>query len=125
MPDFLNISKWKLSLISGLLIGFAYPPSPFGFLAWFGLTPLIHILLNSSMFDSLKWSFITGNIVNLITVYWFGLITGTDFAPAIVSMIAAILYLSIFWMLLGFLSSWYHKKNWEWTICYSIILGFY
>ena len=111
MPDFLNISKWKLSLISGLLIGFAYPPSPFGFLAWFGLTPLIHIILNSSIFDSLKWSFITGAIVNLITMYWFGLNTGTDFAPAIVSMIAAILYLSIFWMLLGFLSSCYHKKT--------------
>ena len=93
MSNFLHISKWKLSLLSGLLIGLAYPPSPLGFLAWFGLIPLIHILLNSSISDSLKWSFITGIIVNSITVYWFGLNSGAGFTSAIISMIAAIMYL--------------------------------
>ena len=111
MSNFLHISKWKLSLLSGLLIGLAYPPSPLGFLAWFGLIPLIHILLNSSISDSLKWSLITGIIVNSITVYWFGLNSGAGFTSAIISMIAAIMYLSIFWVILGLVSNWYHKKT--------------
>ena len=111
MSNFLDISKWKLSVLSGILIGLSYPPSPLGILAWFGLVPLIHILLNTSIVNSMKWSFITGIIVNVITVYWFGLNSGAGLVPAIISMIAAILYLSIFWMLLGFLSSWHHKMT--------------
>ena len=111
MSNFLDISKWKLSVLSGILIGLSYPPSPLGLLAWFGLIPLIHILLNTSIVNSMKWSFITGIIVNVITVYWFGLNSGAGLVPAIISMIAAILYLSIFWMLLGFLSSWHHKMT--------------
>ena len=102
MSNFLDISKWKLSVLSGILIGLSYPPSPLGLLAWFGLIPLIHILLNASIVNSMKWSFITGIIVNVITVYWFGLNSGAGLVPAIISMIAAILYLSIFWMILGF-----------------------
>lgn len=111
MSNFLDISKWKLSVLSGILIGLSYPPSPLGFLAWFGLIPLIHILLNSSIVNSIKWSFITGIIVNIITVYWLGLNSGAGLASAIISMVAAILYLSIFWMLFGFLSSWHHKMT--------------
>ena len=109
MRSFLNISRWKLSVISGILIGISYPPFPLGFLAWFGLVPLIHILLNSSIINSMKWSFISGVIVNVITVYWFGLNSGAELIPAVISMVAAILYLSIFWILFGFICSSYHK----------------
>jgi apolipoprotein N-acyltransferase len=111
MLNFLYISTWKLSVLSGILIGLSYPPSPLGFLAWFGLIPLIHILLNSSILNSMKWSFITGVIVNVITVYWFGLNSGAGLIPAIISMVAAILYLSIFWILFGFLCCSYHKMT--------------
>ena len=111
MLNIIYISTWKLSVLSGILIGFSYPPSPFGFLAWFGLIPLIHILLNSSIVNSMKWSFITGVIVNVITVYWFGLNSGAELIPAIISMVAAILYLSIFWILFGFLCCSYHKMT--------------
>jgi len=111
MLNIIYISTWKLSVLSGILIGFSYPPSPFGFLAWFGLIPLIHILLNSSTVNSIKWSFITGAIVNIITVYWFGLNSGAELIPAIISMVAAILYLSIFWILFGFLCCSYHKMT--------------
>ena len=111
MTNFLYISKWKLSVISGILIGLSYPPSPLGFLAWFGLVPLIHILLNSSTINSMKWSFISGVIVNVITVYWFGLNSGAELIPAIISMVAAIIYLSAFWILFGFLCCSYHKMT--------------
>ena len=111
MSNFLFISKWKLSVLSGILIGLSYPPSPLGFLAWFGLIPLIHILLNSSIVYSIKWSFITGVIVNGITVYWFGLNSGAGLVAATVSMVSAVLYLSIFWILFGFLCCWYHKMT--------------
>ena len=111
MLHYFDISKWKLSILSGILIGLAYPPSPLGFLAWFGLIPLIHIILKSSIFDSLKYSYVTGLIVNSITVYWFGLNSGAGFTTAIISMIAAILYLSIFWLILGLVCSWYHQKT--------------
>ena len=109
ISNFSNISKCKLSVLSGIIIGLSYPPSPFGFLAWFGLIPLIHVLFSSSIGDSVKWSFVTGLIVNVITVYWFGLNSGAGVVPALISMVAAILYLSIFWILFGFLSSWYNK----------------
>ena len=102
MLHYFDISKWKLSILSGILIGLAYPPSPLGFLAWFGLIPLIHIILKS---------YVTGLIVNIITVYWFGLNSGAGFTTAIISMIAAILYLSIFWLILGLVCSWYHQKT--------------
>ena len=66
ISNFSNISKCKLSVLSGIIIGLSYPPSPFGFLAWFGLIPLIHVLFSSSIGDSIKWSFVTGVIVNII-----------------------------------------------------------
>ena len=121
MLHYFDISKWKLSILSGILIGLAYPPSPLGFLAWFGLIPLIHIILNSSIFNSLKYSYVTGLIVNSITVYWFGLNSGAGFATAIISMIAAILYLSIFWLILGLVCSWYHQKTGYGLFVFSLL----
>ena len=101
MDKFLNLANWQLALLSGILIGVSYPPSPLGFLAWFGLVPLIHLLFNVSTFEGAKWSFVTGLIVNIITVYWFGLNSGAGLFPVFLSLTGAVLYLSIFWIIFG------------------------
>ena len=96
MDKFLDLPKWQLALLSGVLIGAAYPPSPLGFLAWFGLVPLIHLLYNASPIEGAKWSFFTGVTVNIITIYWFGLNSGAGLFPVFLSLRRAVLYLSMF-----------------------------
>ena len=111
MDKFLDLPKWQLALLSGLLIGAAYPPSPMGFLAWFGLVPLIHLLCNASPAEGAKWSFLTGITVNIITVYWFGLNSGAGLFPVFLSLTGAVLYLSIYWKIFGMCTSWYHQRT--------------
>jgi len=111
MDKFLDLPKWQLALLSGVLIGAAYPPSPLGFLAWFGLVPLIHLLCNASPVEGAKWSFMTGVTVNIITIYWFGLNSGASLFPVFLSLTGAVLYLSIFWSIFGMCTSWYHRRT--------------
>jgi len=111
MDKFLDLPKWQLALLSGVLIGAAYPPSPLGFLAWFGLVPLIHLLYNASPVEGAKWSFLTGVTVNIITIYWFGLNSGAGLFPVFLSLTGAVLYLSIFWIIFGMCTSWYHQRT--------------
>ena len=111
MDKFLDLPKWQLALLSGVLIGAAYPPSPLGFLAWFGFVPLIHLLYNASPVEGAKWSFLTGVTVNIITVYWFGLNSGAGLFPVFLSLTGAVLYLSIYWIIFGMCTSWYHQRT--------------
>lgn len=107
---FINtLSRKKLSLISGLLVGLSYPPG-FGIFALFGLVPLLRVWLTSSPRSSLKYSFLSSIVCSMISLYWIGLNSGASIVPVIMSLVAAILYLSIFWIITGYSISWMKKK---------------
>ena len=103
-------SPFQLAIISGILIGCAFPPIP-GVTAWFGFLPLIHIWQTQSPKESARWSFFAAVIANLISLYWIGLNSGASIPIVLVSMIAAILYLGIFWASVGWLVAWVEKKT--------------
>lgn len=107
---FINtLSRKKLSMISGLLVGLSYPPG-FGIFALFGLVPLLRVWLTSSPRSSLKYSFLSSIVCSMISLYWIGLNSGASIVPVIMSLVAAILYLSIFWIITGYSISWMKKK---------------
>ena len=107
---FINtLSRKKLSMISGLLVGLSYPPG-FGIIALFSLEPLMRVWLTSSPRSSLKYSFLSSIVCSMISLYWIGLNSGASIVPVIMSLVAAILYLSIFWIITGYFISWMKKK---------------
>ena len=107
---FINtLSRKKLSMISGLLVGLSYPPG-FGIIALFSLVPLMRVWLTSSPKSSLKYSFLSSIVCSMISLYWIGLNSGASIVPVIMSLVAAILYLSIFWIITGYSISWMNKK---------------
>jgi len=107
---FINtLSRKKLSMISGLLVGLSYPPG-FGIFALFGFVPLLRVWLTSSPRSSLKYSFLSSIVCSMISLYWIGLNSGASIVPVIISLVAAILYLSIFWIITGYSISWMKKK---------------
>ena len=107
---FINtLSRKKLSMISGLLVGLSYPPG-FGIIALFSLVPLMRVWLTSSPRSSLKYSFLSSIVCSMISLYWIGLNSGASIVPVIMSLVAAILYLSIFWIITGYSISWMKKK---------------
>ena len=102
MSLLLKRSPFQLAVIAGLLIGCAYPPMP-GITIWIGFIPLIHIWLTETPKESARWSFFAGVIAHLISFYWIGLNSGATLVPVLLSLIGAILYLSIFWAVVGWL----------------------
>jgi len=103
------LSPLKLAFISGALVGLSYPPF-FGILALFGFIPLIRVWLTVKIIDSIKYSYFAAIIANAISLYWIGLNTGASFLPVMISLVAAILYLSIFWAILGGAISWFKDR---------------
>jgi len=102
-------SSFQLSIISGVLIGLAYPPF-LGITAWFGFVPLIHIWLTESPKESARWSFFSAVIANLISFYWIGLNSGASLFPVLLSLFSCIIYLSLMWALIGSLLAFLEKR---------------
>ena len=112
--NILSNHRFKYALISGALIGFSFPPF-FGFFAFVGFVPLIIIWSSSNVRESAKYSYITALVANIISLYWIGLNSGADLIPVIASLVAAVLYLSLFWALLGAACSYFIKRNINFT----------
>ncbi len=93
----LNRPSWQLAILSGLLIGLAYPPLPLGFLVWFGFIPLIHILLTARPGAAFKLGYLAGSTANLVSLYWIGFNSGASWIIVFASMVGAILYLAFYW----------------------------
>lgn len=106
----LNRPYWQLAILSGILIGLSYPPLHLGFLAYFGLIPLIHIFLNSASKLAAKQAFLASITANLISLYWIGLNSGAGFLPVFASLVGAVLYLGIFWMGFGAIVAYAENK---------------
>ncbi len=103
-------SNLFLSLMSALMIGLSYPPFN-GFLSWIAFIPLIEIWHRENPNKSFLYSYIFGFFSNLIILYWIGLNSGADKTTVLVSLIAALIYLSLFPGFLGFLISFLFKKT--------------
>ena len=103
-------SNLVLSLMSSLMIGFSYPPFN-GLLSWIAFIPLIEIWHRENPNKSFLYGYIFGFFSNLITLYWIGLNSGADKTTVLVSLIAALIYLSLFPGFLGFLISFLLKKT--------------
>lgn len=104
-------SKWQLALLTGILIGLSYPPLQMGFFAWFGLVPLLFVLLNSRIREVARYSFLSSITANLISLYWIGFNSGAGFWVVLASLIGAVLYLGLFWMIMGVGLTWFHNRT--------------
>ena len=66
-------SRLILAVASGVLLGLSFPPFHLGWLAFFGLVPLLRLM---DLFDSygkiFRYGYLTFFILNLITLYWTG-----------------------------------------------------
>jgi len=111
MDRVLKRPDWQLALLSGVLVGLSYPPLHLGILAWFGLIPLIHVLLNVKPRQAIQLAFLASITANFISLYWIGFNSGAGFIPVFASLIGAVIYLGIFWSGFGFLVSFIESKS--------------
>lgn len=69
---FLN-SKYTLCIFSGLLLGFAFPPFHFGWLAFVGFVPLLFVMESAENYKEVfKLSYFAFLIFNIVAIYWVG-----------------------------------------------------
>ncbi len=106
-----QITKWKLAILTGVLVGLSYPPLHLGFLVWIGFIPLIHVLLNSKVSSAAKYGFLSSITANFISLYWIGFNSGAGFWVVFASLVAAVLYLGVFWAGMSALLTRFHLKT--------------
>lgn len=73
-----NIRRGNISLAvaSGIMLGFAFPPSPLYSLAYLGLVPLLFLIVRIDRFGELiRYSYLSMLIFHVITLYWVSGIT--------------------------------------------------
>jgi len=101
----------RLAFGSGLIIGLAFPPMPWPWLAWFGLVPLIHSLRKAESPSNGAWlGFVWAMGFLPVVIYWMALNSGTVWWASLVSMIAAVLFLSLNYAFLGLWFTWFRGK---------------
>ena len=106
-----SVSKLKISIISGFLIGVAYQPWGLGFFTYFGFIPLIHLWTNNGPKINFKLGGVFGITYNLISNYWIGMNSGTNSIVALLSLFFAVLYLSLFWSIAGYIIGFLNNKT--------------
>jgi len=100
-----NLKPWIQVIISGFIIGIAYHPFNLGFLAWVGFIPLFNVFIQGDLKKNIINGYIFGVIYNLTAFYWIGSNSGADVITVVGSLIAAVLYLSIYWSIAGIIVS--------------------
>ena len=95
-----TVKKLLLALLSGFMLTASFPPSPFYFLAWFALVPLLKSLENETPMAALRLGFAAGLAHSLTLIYWVIIVMGHyGHLPLLVSvgiLILFSLYLSIY-----------------------------
>jgi apolipoprotein N-acyltransferase len=71
-----KIQKLLLALLSGFMLTASFPPSPFYFLAWFALVPLLKSLENEPPAAALRLGFAAGLAHSLTLIYWVIIVMG-------------------------------------------------
>ncbi len=65
--------SFVLSVFSGLLLGFSFPPFHFGWLVFVGFIPLIFVVEKAENYrQTLKLSYSAFLIFNIVVIYWIG-----------------------------------------------------
>lgn len=102
--------QWKL-VLAGVLTGLSFPPVPLGLFAWVGLVPLIDAWLKSpSPLRSAYYGFLWSLGFLLVIMYWLAFNYGTYWWAATMSMFAAVLVLSLNYIVIGWWFSWLHTR---------------
>ena len=101
MTPFFDRPAWQLAIFGGIITGIAYQPWHLGFLSWIGLIPLLHIWLDHGANENARYGYVFGITHNLIAFYWIGVNSGASFWVVLLSLIAAVLHLGIYWAAAG------------------------
>ncbi len=65
--------RFSLSILSGVMLGAAFPPSSLGVLACFGLVPLLIVLADiDSTWQALRYTYLAMLVFHVITLNWTG-----------------------------------------------------
>ncbi len=84
------------TVCSAILMGLAFHPISLGWFAWFGLIPLFFALSNAQSYkETVFIGFIWGITHYLVTIYWLGFNIGTTRVIGIISMLFAVVYLTL------------------------------
>ncbi len=83
-----------LSILSGVMLGFSFPPSALGILACFGLVPLLIVLADFDRYGpSLRYTYLAMLVFHLITLNWIGgYVHGNDVYMMIAGAVTMILH---------------------------------
>ncbi|MFZ5518303.1 MAG: apolipoprotein N-acyltransferase [Candidatus Zhuqueibacterota bacterium] len=95
--------KLFCSLLTGVLLSFAFPPFRMGFLAYFALIPFLFVLEEVDYKESIRWGFLFGLFVNIGTLYWINWVT-------VPGAIGAILYLPVYFVIYSVLHTFIRKR---------------
>ncbi len=100
--NFFDRPPWQLAILSGVLVGISYLPIKLGFCVYFGFVPILHSWIVNDSKSNFKSGLIFGVVYNLISNYWIGTNSGAEFYVVILSLIFAVIYLSLFWAFSGY-----------------------
>ena len=92
------MKKLFLSLISGILLAVSFPKIDFEYGAWIALVPLFLILAKIDSKRAFAFSYITGAVFFLLTIYWISFVS-------ILGMVLLVLYLSLYIAVFGVLTN--------------------
>lgn len=89
----MNKQDFYLTALSALLFSLAFPPLPFGFVAYFSLVPLLIALEKKSQSSAFKIGYIFGLISNSLLLFWvcWATIPGMVAATILLCLYTAIL----------------------------------
>jgi apolipoprotein N-acyltransferase len=89
-----------LALLSGFMLTASFPPSPFPFLAWVALVPLLKSLDQAAPSSALRLGFVAGFAHSMTLVYWVIIVMGhygnLPLTVSVSILILFSLYLSIY-----------------------------
>jgi len=85
-----------LSLLTAILMAFAFPPFRTGCIGWFALLPYFMLLEDKRAREAMRWSYLTGLFICIATLYWIGHVTQAGFIGAILIIP---LYLTLYGLL--------------------------
>ena len=84
------------ALVSGVLLGSAYPPVGLGFMAWVALVPLLWWMEDKRPGRIFGWVFFSGFVFHLFTLSWLHRITWLGMVCAIIAL--SLVYAVPFWV---------------------------
>jgi apolipoprotein N-acyltransferase len=106
-----KIYAWILSIVSGILLGFSYPPSPLYSLAYVAFIPFLVVFTHETSY--LKFfgkTYLFLSVLHIITLYWTGgFVVGKDMWMMIAG--AAVLIVHPFFFLPSIMTSFWIKKK--------------